>query len=546
MYIKKSLQLTKSFLLQNRVVLFSSLLYFCITLPAFFQKNHVLYNLEPYPDGLLYVNSVKNFVETGKFALRYNGTFLSIWTPFFYSLSLVPFYLLTQNPIFFYLANITFGLVSLLLIAQLVKENSGHLAAFFAGLLWLSHSYLLWLPSVPMSENLSLLLFVLALYLLNKKASVKNSLALFATAGVLFLTRYALLGSAGILILLALYRLSKQIKLSKTQLILLTSAFCLLPIALLLSNKFVLAMFKEAFVQLSKPNSQFYGFRFITTNLTYYLNSLLGIKQNLLWLTTSITTLPVLLIALFSVIGNRKKSMNNFFQLILFSLASFVPLIIFYAQDVRYGIFVLPVIVILAGAAISNIQQSAIKNEKLKIILNYSLIIFSLTFSVYHYLPITKLVIANNLLGRSTAWQQQSLYHFNNYFREAKIENPILITALPPYLSTWYQDANYRLLPLSKYQEFLSKRQKIWGKNINYYDLRGYFEKIVYSIEYSATNETLFISNAYITHNSRVKADYEKIKEEFELELVSEGCKGACDIYLLNKEEIPDLIWDPY
>jgi hypothetical protein len=114
--------------------------------------------------------------------------------------------------------------------------------------------------------------------------------------------------------------------------------------------------------------------------------------------------------------------------------------------------------------------------------------------------------------------------HFNNHLEE----EVLIITALPPFLVDVYQTTSYRVLPMSPDQEFLSKKQYVWGDDINYADLRGTYR------EWLEEGRELYISNAYITHQQSVIEDYESYKESFEFEIMAEGCDQACNIYRLS------------
>jgi len=45
--------------------------------------------------------------------------------------------------------------------------------------------------------------------------------------------------------------------------------------------------------------------------------------------------------------------------------------------------------------------------------------------------------------------------------------------------------------------------------------------------------ETLYISNAYITHLKSVVEDFEEYKNQFELKPISSDCDQACNVYQL-------------
>ena len=70
----------------------------------------------------------------------------------------------------------------------------------------------------------------------------------------------------------------------------------------------------------------------------------------------------------------------------------------------------------------------------------------------------------------------------------------------------------------------------MWGTELDYTDLSASYKRLL------ENGTRLYISNAYVTQQASVIADYEQLKQQFELELVSEGCDHACDIYLVKKK----------
>ncbi len=143
-----------------------------------------------------------------------------------------------------------------------------------------------------------------------------------------------------------------------------------------------------------------------------------------------------------------------------------------------------------------------------------------------HQISLFKEIISFNVLHRSTAWQYQAIKQFDLYFLDKS--DVKIITALPPFLVDAYQETEYRVLPLSQSQEFLQKKELVWGTDVPYENLmEGY-------ITWLKQSKRLFISNAYITHQQSVIEDYEAYKTQFDLELVSSGCLDACNIYELH------------
>jgi hypothetical protein len=72
--------------------------------------------------------------------------------------------------------------------------------------------------------------------------------------------------------------------------------------------------------------------------------------------------------------------------------------------------------------------------------------------------------LSANILHRSQSWQQQSVKHFSQ--QQELDTNAYLITALPPFLISTYENPAYKILPLSQHQEFLAKDQNVWTREL--------------------------------------------------------------------------------
>jgi hypothetical protein len=121
--------------------------------------DHVYLNLEPYPDGLLYAVSAQQLVTHHKLALQYRDAVLPFWTAPLYSVVLSLFYLFSIRIETFYAANLVLGALGVLCFGAALNRfglSKGTVAATL--LLYVSHFYVYWIVSLPMAENLSLLL----------------------------------------------------------------------------------------------------------------------------------------------------------------------------------------------------------------------------------------------------------------------------------------------------------------------------------------------------------------------------------------------------
>ena len=496
-----------------KVLLIAIFLYLIITLPAIFDINHIMKNLEPYPDGILFSLSARNLSLGGNLKLETNWGEVPFWVPPLYSTYLTVFFLISSSVTSFYPANLFLGIGTILVLYKIIKITSNNLISIIVGLsIYFSHLVIFWLPNIAMTENLSLFLFsLLILGLVETKFKSKLILVSLASIGLL-LVRFSTLPIALTALIIATFQLRKQLAIHIKKVLFLFTLSMLIVIYFFQSE--TLKTLKTTILT-SIVSPVFFNFGFIYPNLIKYLKALLFHQGQFLWLQTGVSSWPILGIFSYSTYRLHKSKQFNKLYILLLLLLSLFPLqLLFYTFDARYLIYAI-VLFSLSGAWLIN----EIENKKILFLFFIAIIL-----NIFLQLNIFRQLIADNWLGKSTAWQYEAIMHFNKDIPE----NSELITALPPFLVDAYQTRNYRTLPLSKSQEFLQKEQLVWGDDINYIDLVVGYKK------WLEQGRELYISNAYITHQQTVIDDFEKFKDEFDLKIVSEGCLNACDIYKLE------------
>lgn len=515
-----------NFLLKNQnkfLYLFVFLFTAFLTLPSLISDKHILYNLEPYPDGLYYTLSAKNFIQTGKLVLEYNNIITAISQPPLYSVFLIFGYLFWNNPASFYLINTILLIISIFFLEKIILKHTDSLVLkITTTTLLISHGYLFWLISVPMTENLALLLFILSLYTLTKEKIQKKAFILVTMlAMLLVLTRISLIPTALIFFGINFYLYSKNIH-PKTK----TYYLILSLIALIVINYFFsifigqsLLGYASYFFKTAFSNSVenvFYNSNNIAKNILHYFKVFLGFNSNFLWLAYPLTSFAPIAIILTNLIYNKNYSKQKILIITSTFLSLFLLLLSFYTADSRYVIYSIPLFIFL-------IVLTTPKKPHTTYILT---ILVLLIFHIINQLPIFKQILSENVLHRSVAWQYEAVKTINEF--AAKEHNPYIITALPPHLIQAYAKNQITIYPLSTHQEFLQKKQYVWGNSIDYTNLIEFYEKKLVS------NQKIFITNSYITHQKSVIDDFEVYKNTFELQLVQEGCFQSCNIYQLQ------------
>lgn len=497
-----------------------------LTAPTLFSDNHFLYNLEPYPDGLYYTLSAKNFIENGKLTLQYNDIDVYISQPPLYSLILTIGYLFWNNPASFYLINITLLIGTIIIITKIVlNKKVSKTLKILSILFFITHGYLYLLASLPMTENLTLFIFSIGIYILSqKKFNRADYIKICIVSIALILTRLSVVPTAITFLLIGFYKLYPQLsKKEKTYyLLLLIISFIIANFGfkVLLDKSLVdyfIYFFKESFLSNEQSLFVFYNNSYLIENVRSYIKALLGQNANFLWFNYPLTSIALIIGIIANLFTNTKKKLLKIFPMIIIFLSIFSLLITFYLSDSRYIIYVIPLLIVSFSTTI----PSKI-NRKQQI---FYIVLILIHF--FNQAPIFKQLIADNILHRSTAWQYEAIIEIETF---AKNKNISIITALPPHLVDAYSSNSMKILPLSTHQEFLQKKQYVWGSNIDYDNLPNYYRQLVQN------GEEIYITNAYVNHQQSVIVDYEAFKNSFELILEHEGCLNTCNIYKLQQK----------
>jgi hypothetical protein len=447
-----------------------------------------------------------------------------------------------QWPGMFFVVNVALGVASLACLWLILKRLSSNWFVIAGGMLiYFLHGYTLWVTTVPMAENAALFLVSIAMVCLSTpRLRLRQLFALLIIAPLLVLTKYAYILIAVTLIIITFIRVIRQ----KNQKVLLgfgmgTLVVAGMGLAWLTSrgvNPFGLFL-PTTFGKATASGFVFYSLSYIPTNFLKYLGTLAGFLSNrapFLWLTFPLSSVGVLVLAVWGVILGAKSESNPTRWLAISTgavmIATLPIFLIFYVSDARYLITFIPLLVIGCTFWLESMVQNILYNlESLREkVVGVVIVLVVLSLQLVSQLPLYKIIFVSNLLGRSVGWQYQAVQEFNRYFEANNERKPLLITALPPFLIGFYDNNGYRVLPLSAEQEFIKKGQYVWGDLVQSPRLIDTYQKLL------ASGTPLYISNAYITHQAQVISDFEQYKQVFKLELVQHGCDEACNIYRLQ------------
>jgi len=502
-------------------------IYLLLTATSPFSDHHVLYNLESYPDGLFYVNSAQTFLRSHQFFVTYQDIVLRPQIVPVYAGALAAVYAFSPAPGMFYLANILLGVGTVIFVFLSLRLLTQRRLLTILGLaIYLSHIVVVWLPSIPMAENAVLCVFSAALFFVfryQKKQSLLNLVFAVIGIGSLVTTKYTLIPVAGIF---AAFLLLLQFReKNRRGLVLTLSAYVLGGLGFLFAfQKELLSAFTvahDAHVADTLIGKSVYSLAYIVGNIKFYGAALVFSQGSFLWL-----HLPIFSFGLFALflggvlwLSLRRKSFLAIFLLFIF-LAQFPLLLVFYAADLRY--ILLNIVLFSVGIPLF---LSHLQLRKLQIFFIVSLA--ALCFQIFLQLPLLKMVIATNWLQRSVAWQYEAVKVLNKELPPGSY----IVTVLPPLFIDIYSTHQYHVLPLSTQQEFLDKKQFIWGEGINYQDLQQTYKSLLQD------GKKVFVTNAYLSSKHEFADEYVQIGEELNETKVADGCLGTCNVYQLELKQ---------
>lgn len=482
--------------------------------------NHLFFNLEPYPDSFTYIMPAWGASQGQGFGMWF-GDQVQIPSIFSdYSIILAGFFLLWRNVQMVIIANLFLGWLALIFLYLASKElKFSQLTTFGVITLYLLHGLVLWVAGLPMTENVALAALAGSVWLTLKLRHSREAwvmLAQIAMLGILLFSRLSMIPVA-----LALGLMSGVACWFNRQ----RGSIIWLGLAAVVFGGIFLGlqswMQEDAFrvakaLQETTQPHKYYSFAYSLSNIVFYSKSYLGVPQLTMWLNVAISSGLVVLAA---IVGLLLKLKQKAYFVVLVLLAGWssqlVTLLLFYHADNRYLIGTIPFLVLSAGLTLQYVFQ----RWQWKVwLIFFGALALALLISQKN---IYQILVVDNLLGRTTPWQYQAVQHLN----DTVSDNSTLVTALPPYLFVLYESTNFNVIPVSTYQEYISKQRLVWGRDIKYDDLA---QEIKTRLK---AGETVYLTNAYITHLHEVVNDYEVLKAQFETKLVAEGCLGACNVY---------------
>jgi len=521
-----------------------------------FSNRTLIANLEPYPDSFHYVDPALNFIKgKGLYIDRGFGKVLPT-VPFLYATSLMPGYLINSDVRMFYFANVLFAFVSLGLFWLILQEvfSGRRFLRFFLLFLFATNYIFYWFPELAMAENLLIPLILGVTFLLILRPSKKTVILIPLLSVLIYACKFSSLSVAFVSPILLLGRIlfyksevkGKTTSNEKTDLIryfILSTVLCsgiyLLYEFLARGNNLIynlILLFLDIFTQKNVSQAvgstekayQFFSTQFLYQNGKEYLGWLVGNQMKLLPKQVSILprflALPAL-VGLFAGLFTKRKWLSVILLSFIFSTIFLMSL--FYSADARYLIVAVPSSILGVGLFLIWIRESPFKYARLGY--EVLLIVFLLLYCVTQASRL-KFDVMLNLKYAETPWYYLSVKTADTYLSEHKREfnkEPVIISAIPPYLLDFYAKENFIVLPLSSRQEFATHSQQAWG-NYSYADLTGVYQK------FFEEGNPIFLMQYGLGDVDYLHVAYDQVFKDFTLKKVQEGCYSVCDVYQIT------------
>ncbi|MDD2482664.1 MAG: hypothetical protein PHE32_02305 [Candidatus Shapirobacteria bacterium] len=500
--------------------------YLCLAFKNPFVPNSLVSNLEPYPDTLWYSVPAWNFVNNNGFSMSVFGVEIKKMVPPAYSIYLIPFFAIFKDVRSFYFGNLLLGILSIILFGLIAKKifKNNSLLILFLEFLLITNFYFYILPSLLMAENLTLFVTLCAVYILISKMSIKNTF--FAGfVGILFwLIKFSnlTLGLSFLFLYTIKIVLENKTRSDKIKHI---SILVFFGILFFLYLKFSSLLAGRAgtgsIVAFSK--------KYFIDNFKYYINTFFGGKTSYSWYQQIFLNKYLGILSLIGfILGLWNKNTRKFtvsLFLIVFPLVIFMSF--FYSPSSRYVFAVLPLLILLIGIFLDKLGSRISKKKFFVLVfLIAGVYLLSSQYSDKNEFLIVSLKkqIGLNFRHKEDPWNYLAIQSFNGYFKEKK-ENVYLATFLPPFYINYFMNENYKFLPIFLGQEFSDNYLKRVYKS----DLIGEYKKLL------EQNNELYFSNYYVNNSfDSWNMELEKIKTNFEVKKVSDGCLGSCNIYRIN------------
>lgn len=530
---------------KNWTLLFAGILFIALLFKNPYSTRNLISNLEPFPDAMYYTTIPRCFIQDKGWQmcrLYENKTeHVPSAVPPAYSLTLIPGYLLNFDVRTFYFTNILIAMASLYLLYKVSKGIFKN--QYITGLLlffYVTNYFSYWYPTLAMSENLIIPVFLFSVLLLQEKFITKKSsfYAGIVSAGF-YAVKYSFLPLTILFPILYLIKIfltknEKKTKIQQAFFLLVPAIVILLSIfgkeqAFILLNQLLNGVLDPSSAQHIKSGGGYFSTNYFFAHFMKYKDALLGRSQRFLWDNTPLTESWIALPALFGLLVNfkNKKLLLTNIWFIVAILSQLLFMSTFYSIDMRYVYHYLPILLLGFGFFLSHLEKTILKAK-----INFNTFILMLFF-VYLITNIIRLktAIMVNLKYSETPWWYLAQKEVDSYFENTDSnKKPYLATLTAPFFSDNYSSRNYVPLPLSTQQDFAEYFEKIWGKGDYTNLIKLYTEKL-------ENGDEVYVTNYGVNAAGHFEDSYKEIFNNFKTTEVHTGCYNLCNIYKLSIKE---------
>lgn len=513
-----------------------------------FNDRTLIANFEPFPDAFYYVVPTQQFLQGRGFVMRFmdNAPYHATVPPV-YSLVLVPVYALLGDPRSFAVTNSMLMAIFVLGgLHFLFRQTRDRLLVLLAGGVLLSSVYVSWLPTIAMAENVLLLWYLLAAWILVRPVRYHWALAAGALPWVLYATKFSLapatvvlcavfgvrlaldawrtrrwrnvvgflLASAGVFGLLQVWQFTVQ---GTT---IFAAAFTALWSSLVKSSV------ADAIVA-EQTEKVFWAFslRYVPEHFPRYAAALLGRSEFFLWRTEPLLPAPWLWLGwagLLWLLVKVRQARWFATTAVALLVAQTTFLSAFYVVDMRYAIGALVLLWIAGMWALSDLLRRFPSRARLGIVLALGMALAALAARQWKY------QIALNLRHAETPWYAIAVREVNAALPGPASRQRWVITAMNPYLFHFFGNQQYRLLPLSDQQDFIGEAEKVWGDVVDKRDLHGTYRRLLLQ------GDELYYASYGLGHVAPFLRAAQDLRSSFSVELLRSGCFDVCNIYTVQ------------
>ncbi len=520
---------SKWFLITGLVALLG--VFFLLFYRAPYSNRTLVGNLEPYPDTLFYSQPAWNMIHGNGYVMEAYGYKTKIVTPPIYTFYLAPFFAAFDDIRSFYVANIILALISLgtflAIIRKVFSGKYSNILMVTGGFLYLTNFYVFTLPTLLMAENITITLFLVMLYFLVEKITVRNSIIAGIIGIVLLGVKFSNLPLTATFYLIYLWRIYKETSLKSSQLksYSITALISLGVFAAYVISSEILIGHKNLNANTSLNIS------YLLPNLKTYLNTLMGTPASFLWFYYPMVSSFIgglSLIGLIVSISSVKLRQYSIYLLIILA-AHIIFGSSFYATDSRYIIVLYPIMILFICGIFSVVL------ERTSLIKALSIIAF--VMAAYLLVPsfgqvpsdpiaITlKKQVGINFRHAEVPWHTIAVREWTVFAKEQE-EVPYIGTFLPPYFLNYYASDDIKYVPITGGQEFFN--DKVDQSNDYATSLVDFYRSLL------EDGNRIYVSSYYSTNVSGWDSLYNDLVSNFRMDLAREGCMGVCSLYELR------------